>query len=31
MPVKQFDLPYELWGSKSIDVFFRRDHVRVEE
>ena len=31
MPVKQFDLPYELWGSKSIDVFFRRDHVKVEE
>ena len=31
VPVKQFDLPYELWGSKSIDVFFRHDHVRVEE
>jgi len=31
VPVKQFDLPYELWGSKTVDVFFRRDHVRVEE
>jgi hypothetical protein len=31
VPVKQFDLSYELWGSKSIDVFFRRDHVKVEE
>lgn len=31
VPVKQFDLPYELWGSKSVDVFFRHDHVRVEE
>jgi hypothetical protein len=31
VPVKQFDLPHEFWGSKSIDVFFRRDHVKVEE
>jgi hypothetical protein len=31
VPVKQFDLPYELWGSKSIDVFFRRDHVKLDE
>jgi hypothetical protein len=31
VPVKQFDLPYELWGSNTVVVFFRRDHVRVEE
>jgi hypothetical protein len=31
VPVKQFDLPYELWGSTSVDVFFRRDHVKLEE
>jgi hypothetical protein len=31
VPVRQFNLPYELWGSKTVDVFFRRDHIRVEE
>ena len=31
VPVKQFDLPYELWGSKTVDVLFRRDHVKLEE
>lgn len=31
MPDGQSELLYELWGSRTVDVFFRRDHVHVEE
>ncbi len=29
--VKQFSFPHEVWGSKTVDVFFHRYHVKYAE